>query len=327
MNLHKELPKLVERKIKLSTLDIQPRVFNNWIEQGAVSDPFGLKDGSNKNTKANVPRRMYLFNAFEVLWLLIVKELRMLNMSLDNIGKLKEFMFKNPFDNPDNIIDEAAFSTVLNKTLPNELLEDYKLRDLDYKALKKEFKKLPEDKRMFFTRIGSMLGLVLTANLSPSIHIIKNPHGEALKFLEFYPEAIHAYGIEKGLNPIEVIMGDFATQTIINLPIKPLVNQFFYNDKLFKFTKAYEFLSDTELGVLKVFRAGDFNKMVIHKNDKDDVITFERTTNEDLKGERAKELRKLLGLKDYKSVQVIDRNDKHLVINKTNKTKIDLSNP
>jgi hypothetical protein len=44
-------------------------------------------------------------------------------------------------------------------------------------------------------------------------------------------------------------------------------------------------------------------------------LTFE----EDVKNEHAKEVRRILGLKQYEKIELVYRNDKHLVINNTRK--------
>jgi antitoxin component of MazEF toxin-antitoxin module len=42
-------------------------------------------------------------------------------------------------------------------------------------------------------------------------------------------------------------------------------------------------------------------------------LTFE----ENLKNQHAKEVRKILGLKQYEKIELVYRNDKHLIINNT----------
>jgi hypothetical protein len=46
-------------------------------------------------------------------------------------------------------------------------------------------------------------------------------------------------------------------------------------------------------------------------------LTMNLTFEENVKNEHAKEVRKILGLKQYEKIELVYRNDKHLIINNT----------
>ena len=71
--------------------------------------------------------------------------------------------------------------------------------------------------------------------------------------------------------------------------------------------------------VLDIFREGDFEKMIIHKNDTHIVV--ERTKDKNIKGKRVKDLRRLLGMNQYEQIEVKFRNDKHLIVKNIKKNK------
>ncbi|WP_296386819.1 hypothetical protein [Winogradskyella sp.] len=75
-----------------------------------------------------------------------------------------------------------------------------------------------------------------------------------------------------------------------------------------------------------MLKSRDFDKIIIHKNN-DNQITIESSSNEQVLGQAAVDLRKVLGLKEYQRAEVIYRNNKHLVVNNTIKQKVDLGNP
>ena len=324
MNLIEHFPKLNERKVKLSALDIAPRVFTNWKQMGVIDYEQNLFD---ENESKKVSRRMFQFNAFEALWLLIVKELRMLHISLNTIKDLKAFLFASPFESLDETVSSIELKTVLSKTIDKELMQETGLDQMELDDIKKSFETLPESYKIFTTRIAGLFSAIYFSNHSPSLHIFKTPNSEEIQFFEFYPQISQAIAREHDEDFINILMKSMANYSIINIPIKPLLLQFFENELLFKYAKAFDLYTSAEIEILKIFRGGDFEKIIIHKNEVEKAITIEKTSKTDVKGENAKELRRELGIKKYERIEVICRNEKHLVLKNTLKTKIDLRDP
>jgi hypothetical protein len=343
MNLYQYFPKLTERKIKLSSLNIPPRVFNNWQEKEVVydtEDPLDLT--LHTKLKREEPRRMYLFNAFEALWLLIVKELRTFNLGLGTIRELKRFMIVNPFDDQDNKLDYQDYDIMAKTPSAQLLVNSLSALIPSIEELKQNYRNIPDEYQVFATRLGTMLNTVLLANHSPSVQIIKKPHlsvkGQkhcehgtndkeyVYSFLECYPELYHQYGIATGQSFIDVLKSMMSNNTVVNIPIKPLVLLFFEDEKLFRHTSENELLTTAELGIIKTLRKGDYKKIILHRNNSNELI-IQESSQKEVKNEKAKELRTALGLRSYERAEIIYRNDKHLVINNTRQTKIALSNP
>lgn len=341
MNLYQYFPRLTERKIKLSSLDIPPRVFNNWQEKKVVYDTDDPLDQTlQTKLKREDPRKMHLFNAFEALWLLMVKELRTFNISLGTIKELKKFMIRNPYEDQENDLDEQTYDTMA-KTPSVQLLANKLSATVPSAEESKEYYlKLPEEQRIFVTRLGAMLNVVLLANHSPSVQIIKKPHlslkgdnasdkhqnSSVYTFLECYPELYHQYGMATGQSFTDALMNKMANNTVVNIPIKPLVLLFFEEEKIFDHTKDYELLTTAELGIIKTLREGDYKKIILYRNNNNELI-IQQSFQMEVKNEKAKELRTALALKAYERAEIIYRNDKHLVINNTRQTKIALSKP
>lgn len=324
MNLIEYFPKLNERKVKLSALGIAPRLFSNWRDKGVID--YG-KDLSNEDESKNVSRRMFQFNAFEALWLLIVKELRMLNIRLDTIKDLKTFLFASPLDILNETITDSDFKMVLNKTIDEGLLHETGLDQMGLDDINKLSKNLPDNYKIYTTRIAALFTNICLANHSPSLQIFKNPNSDDIQFFEFYPEIGQVIANEHNDDFRNILMKNMGKYSIVNIPIKPLLLLFFENELLFKYAKEFDLYTSTELKILKIFRSSDFEKIIIHKNEASKAITIKKTSKSDVKGEKAKQLRKELGIKQYEHVDVFYRNDKHLVLKNTMKIKIDLSNP
>ena len=68
-------------------------------------------------------------------------------------------------------------------------------------------------------------------------------------------------------------------------------------------------------------RDDDYKEITIKKGN-DGFLHLESKSQLEIKNEKAKEIRKIMGLKDYDRIELIQRNDKHIIINKTNREKI-----
>lgn len=84
MNLKDFYPLLSEKRIMLSDTTINPRIYNAWKKEGI------LLEDEKKKQDSDIRKWVYL-NVFEAMWLLIVVELRKLNLDLDTIKEVKDF--------------------------------------------------------------------------------------------------------------------------------------------------------------------------------------------------------------------------------------------
>ena len=319
MELPQHFIKLTERKVKLSSLDIVPRVFLNWKKNGVIDFEYQeLNEENNRLTS----RRMYQFNAFEALWLLMVKELRELRISLDTIKELKGFMFDRPMKEAIEVITEEDFNRtkeiISSKNKEVALIVD----GVTLKLVSDNMDTYSEELKIFSSRIASLLILMLLYDETPSIHIVKKTSSKDLEFFEFCPILYFEGGKDKNDDSFTIIFNRLASSSLVNIPLRPLLMKFFEDDLLFKHAEEFGFYTDQEKEVLKVFRKGDFEKIIIYKND--NHIIVEKTTNNDVRGERVKNLRRLLGMNQYEHLEVKFRNDKHLLVKNTSKIKINL---
>ena len=323
MNLFELFPKLVEHRVPVSALDIEPRVFFHWKEKGVI-DYAPYIDAPALDLKAKKVRKWAHLNAFDMLWLMIVKELRKYNMDLETIIELKEYlnqsMFKIGEDSfkelPDDVIQKnikTAIPANMQDTIMQEALEGLTAEKLD------EFvQQIGDVFQPFFTILGTAFLSVLIHDNNP-ILMIKNKINS--NKLEFELRVIEI-ALETDKNAfVNQILNDINQRMVLNIPIRPFFEFIFEDENMYKYTKAFEFFNAREQKILEILASGDYKEINITKDSKG-ILTIKSKSTQEVKDKKAKEIRRLLGLNQYETAEVIFRNDKHLVINNTQTQKI-----
>ena len=99
MQLVNFLPKLIEHKVPVSILNIHRRVFFHWKKEGIIDYEPYIIEKENENDEESKPVKKWLhLNAFDMLWLLMVKELRNFNVDLKTIKELKIYLDKSVYN-------------------------------------------------------------------------------------------------------------------------------------------------------------------------------------------------------------------------------------
>jgi|GEM_PF-1404313 len=318
MNLFEFFPNLIEKKIPLSKLNISPRVFHKWKKEGVIDyddsvsmDDIGIKGEQKK-------RKWVILNAFDAIWLLMVKDLRGLNVDIKTLIELKKFLKKGQFDyvGTENV-DFDFFLEIGQNILPKEI------KDLiDGKLLTKEqvFKMLETQSKeinYFSSNLGLLFFGILILNERPSIVLLKSEEG--LNFMILNKEGhIKLFGENDFYN---MIMHQFSNYYFTNIPVIDSFIKLFENENLEKYSREYKLFSKEEEQILEIFRNDDFKEITIYRENENNY-TITTTQSKELKGEQANELRKILGLKQYQKAEIIYRNDKHLIVNNIKKEKI-----
>jgi len=316
-------PNLCESKVSITDLEVPHRVFFNWKDKKIIDYEhiFTPEDIAN-----NVQRKKIELNAFEALWVLIIKELRSFNIGLNIIGELKSFLFSTPDYNFIKDLSEDELEQISKDVLPKEAHDFLKVLGMAPKGLVAYMNMLPEPNKIYFTNIGLLVNYILVSGHSPSLFIYKDPTEETLQFNLYNPQMEAIYHKNNDKDYRNELVTSLARHSVINIPIRPLFEKFFENKSLLKYTKEFDLFTPGELKILSILKLGDFEKIIIYNNN-DKQITVERTSSEQVLGQKSIELNKALGLKEYQRAEIIFRNDKNLVITNTTKEKIDLGNP
>lgn len=309
-------PNISEKKIPLVLLGVSSRVYFNWKKEGLIYETVVLiKEIENKNKRSNV----YL-NVYDALWILIIKELRNLNIDFNTIRELKNVIYSNvKIDNEKikTISEEELIASILNN-IPEEFHEviKSKLKSKEIEKLINEH--INEDTANAFKYIGHLISSVLLLKRAVSIVIFKENKSSTNSFL-FAPNNNNATLKEKE-ELYEIYSNHFSNDTFINIPILPLINQLFEDEKLEKYCIDFGLFNSNEKKILSALNDNTCKKITVLKYDSEN-ITFDFTKETEIKGDKAKEIRKLLGLKQYEKIEISYRNDKHLVIKNNTREK------
>ena len=318
MNLFNLFPKLSEKCVTLSDLDILYRVFVNWSDNEIID----YKVSESAKNKDVIRKRVEL-NYFEALWMLIVKELRQLGIPLKTIKKIKAYLFTS-IDRSyfDNISNEKLFE-IVKQGLPDEITYQMdKEKAFNKQVIESVLDKLPESYNMYFTNLGGLVSSVLLFGHSPSLMIYKVPlednkeeeDGPNLGFHLFNPIANEIEAKMNGIDFRDELVSNMMHFSIINIPIVPLIAKFYRDEALYKYTEVFALYSPSELELLKLLKQRDFQQIKIYRSHNIETFEVEITSEQDLKNNEAQVVRTLLGLKKYERAEVIFRNDKHIVI-------------
>ena len=313
MELQNYFPYLLEKKILLSEIGINPRIHIAWKEEGlSFYEDINIVMGE----KAEKRKWVYL-DVFEALWLLIIVELRKLNLDLKTIKKIKEFLKESPdFKKALETITEEDFQTKVVCILSPEMLDSIGGSTSRETLIKLLPNILNSNLNSFTTNLGTILHGIFIAKTSPSI-IIKLNKEEEVDF-----EFIIAHNNHAELNRKEELFRFYsetcAKSTFINLPLVSIVEKLFENEKVFHHCFDYGFFNTQEKQLLEALRNKECEEIKIIKHQSGDY-TVNFSDAKEITGEEAKKLRRTLGLKMYDRVEVIYRNDNHLIINNTRK--------
>ena len=324
MNLIELLPKLIEHRVPVSVLNINRRVFFHWKQEGLIDyEPYivEIENKEDKNSK-KVKKWLHL-NAFDMLWLLMVKELRSFNIDLKTIKELKTYLDKSIFD-----IDKDSFLQIPDELFHEQIeaqkksmkplgeskeIEERIFNEITAEKLDKLVSLFPDELKPFMNQLGSAFTSVLFYNFNPILLIKKRIGSEGIGFEMLVPE-IHA-----GLGSIEFaddLVNTLNKEIVFSLPIRPFFELIFTDDDYFKYCVDFELFDSKEQQLLEIIKSDDYKEIIISKG-KNGVLTIKSSYEKEVKDEKAKEIKKLLGLNQYEKAEVIFRNDKHLIINKT----------
>jgi hypothetical protein len=323
INLLNNYPELSKSKVSLSDLDVAHRTFFNWKDKGIIDyqHHFTKEDIDN-----NVTRKKIELNAFEALWILIIKELRHFNIGLSTISQLKTFLFNMPDFNFMKSMSQEDIMEIGRLALDKESNTFLSAFDIDIHGMVDFVQNSSESNKIYYTPIGTLINAILLSGQSPSIFIFKKPSQSELSFEIFNPSLESLYHQQMDEDYKTEIVKGLVEHSVINIPIRPLFERFFENKSLLKYSKDFGLFTPNELKILKTVKSGDFDKIIIYKNN-DNQITIESTSSKEVLGHKAIELNKTLGLKDYQRAEIIFRNNKNLIIKNTTKQKIDLGIP
>lgn len=304
-------PNILEKTIPLNLLDISSRNYLNWKKENLL-----YVTNVNKSENIDVKRKWVYLNLFDALWLLIVKELRELNIDFDTIRTIKDVMYSNVELNQEKI-DSTTNDEFINsilKYIPVEhhnaivpLMKDGSLIHLLSSVIDSE-------NVILFKNIGLIFSDILIRSLAVSILIRKDNDSVDVLFIKNNKNVFNIDNMENN----KLISNYILNNTFINIPIIPLIGKLFENSDFDKYNLHYEIFNQNEKKIIEALNNEMCKEIKITKHQSGD-LTLNLTFEENIKNDNAREIRKTLALKDYERIEVIYRNDKHLIINRNKK--------
>ena len=309
MDIQEFYPNLDEKRILRSHTGVEARIFNSWKQEGILWEESKVKQGSEK-------REWEYLNVFEALWLLVVVELRKLNLNLDTIKSVRDFLkqVNDPRLEIEKLTEEEFQKNVVEK-FPAGILEQHGGTITKKAYLEIHPKTIEKDNDYFINNMGIMLYGILIEKTSPSLIIELNNKNSNYDMAI----AMNCHSNSKFKKDLfDFYTKKFSESIFVNLPILPIVEKLFEREDFEKHKLYYGLYTKQENQLLESIRDNECTEVKIIKHKSGD-ITINFSEQNDITGVKAKELRKLLGLKKYDKVEVTFRNENHMVIKNTQK--------
>lgn len=238
----------------------------------------------------------------QLIWIRMLDSLRAFSYSLENTKKLCTYFFKDAYDNN---LPEA------NLTHNRALLQKKQVAGT-----------LTEEDEKMLVELNSMLGdTVLLHGLKFDINYLSNliinsiVSGEAAGVLIFLDGTI-----------VEHIGGYYYSHRAgqfnlsaphIYLSVKYYFQEFIDSDELATLIMP-QILNDNEKNVLKEIRNKNVHEIIIAKKGAE-ITKIEASKGGVITGEQAKEIRTILGLRNYEEIKISTRDEKTLTFKSTRK--------
>ena len=309
MDIQKFYPNLSEKRILRSHTGVEARIYNSWKQEGILWEEIKFRQDSEK-------REWEYLNVFEALWLLVIVELRKLNLNLEAIKSVRDFLKQtvNPRLEIEKLSEEEFQKKVVQEFHPG-ILEQHGGTITKEAFLELLPKTIEIDNSFIITNIGVMLYGVLIEKTSPSLIIELNNEKSNYDMAI----AMNSHPNTKFKKDLyEFYTKKFSESMFVNLPILPIVEKLFEREDFEKHKLNYGLYTKQENQLLESIRENECAEVKIIKHKSGD-ITMKFSERDDITGLKAKELRKLLGLKRYEKVEVTFRNENHMVIKNTQK--------
>jgi hypothetical protein len=310
MELYEFYPKIFEKKIPLNLLDISSRNYSNWKKENL------LFNAKKFNKEDEEKRERVLLNVFDAFWLSIVKELKNFNVDFNTIRQVKDVLYSNlEFDQEkiDALTKNEFVNAILDK-MPEEHHQVIKPLLLDGSLFKMIDSFIDEKNLILFKNIGNILFQILVQKVAVSLIITKDDDFVEVVFFKNEMDFPNSGNIKTN----ERISDIMINTTYINIPLVPLVSKLFENTDFDKYNFQYNLFNKNERKVIEALNDNNCKEIKVTKHNSGD-ITLNLSFEKEVIKEEAKEIRKILGLKQYEKMEVVFRNDSHLILNNTKK--------
>ncbi len=286
-------PKITEYFMPLSITGVSARTYLHWKSKGLIPD-----------SQTNEGQREWVrLNLIDYVWIKIIQVMRDFGMPLETIKQTKELLFENILAVlvPDKE-DYLNFLRTESDVDPEKIQSISELIDLASDAMENN----PEEFDVHTTIIGSMISDLLIKNDRGSVIITKSGKEFDVNFFSY-----------KTLDDFKNLVLPLLESPHIQIPIRKLIEDFFDDPKSDKFVDSFELLNFKEKKVIDAIRKKDFKQIIIKQDQAEESIIIELERDGDILDQKAKDVKRLLGLNEYSEVTIKYRNDKHIYFKNT----------
>ena len=288
-------PKLYEPNMNLSVTGVPARVYFYWKKSGLI-ESFGADESKKGWIKINL---------IEYLWIKVIVILRDYGVPFEKIKETKEIMFSNYFNIILNDKDEYIRRLRENNINEEKINEIILVMDL----IKDEIVNSPEEFDIYKTLIGNLVIELLLKNDRGYITLSK---GE--------DEYDVGYFTIKSISDLEDYVQSFFDKPCLFIPLRSIIEEFLDDAKTEKIASSINLLDLKEMKVIEAIRKRDFKEIIIKLDGNKKTIVIEIEKDGNILDQKAKEVKRILGLNEYSEVTIKFRNDKNLYFK--NKTRL-----
>lgn len=294
--IEKLYPKLYEPVMNLAVTRVPARLYFYWKKSGLIDS-----SATNENEKGWVK-----INLIEYLWIKVIVILRDYGVPFEKIKETKELMFMNIFD----FLAEQK-DDYIQYLKENSKVSDKKLKTVD-KALtlaRIEMNNSPEEFQIYHTLIGNLILDLLIRNDKGYITLSKQENEYEVGYFSL-----------KSMSEFEAYVQPLFDKPCLFVPIRSIIQEFLEDNKTEKIVENISLLNLKEMKVIEAIRNKDFKEIIIKQDGKKESIIIEIEKDGNILDQKAKEVKRILGLNEYSEVTIKFRNDKNLYFK--NKTRL-----
>ncbi|MES2654041.1 MAG: hypothetical protein V4620_00530 [Bacteroidota bacterium] len=299
-NVENAYPLIKETVVPLSFTGVNARTFYAWKENGLV-DLTILK-------KQDETGRVWIkLNLYEFVWIKIVQYMRDFGLSYDLIKIVKDrFEIKNYME----IVNNLDYMEILWRKQYNEE-KVMELRDI-FQRLSDIMSCVYDENDPYEQQKTVLFNMIITTMMKQaksSILLIKEKDGFRADIM-FY----------NGIEDIDSLMFKNIRKPHFEIPLLEIIEEFFEKPKSEEYGLQLGLFNPKEKRVLDALRKNDFIELHIKVDDKNDFV-IEAIEEGNITDEQAAQVRKLLGLGNYQSINLKFRNEKNLFFKKTRRVE------
>ncbi len=294
--IEKLYPKLYEPVMNLSVTGVPARVYFYWKKSGLI----------DRFPEEKIEKGWIKINLIEYLWIKVIVILRDYGVPFEKIKETKELMFMNIFD----VLSEQK-DDYIQFLRDNSNVSEKKIKTVD-KALtlaRIEMNNSPEEFQIYHTLLGNLILDLLLRNDKGYITLSKQES-----------EYEVGYFSVKSMSEFETFVQPLFDKPCLFVPIRSIIQEFLEDNKTEKIAESISLLNLKEMKVIEAIRNKDFKEIIIKQDGKKESIIIEIEKDGNILDQKAKEVKRILGLNEYSEVTIKFRNDKNLYFK--NKTRL-----